>query len=228
MDIHELLQKPNVRISIIGDSIAAGAGSTGSYKTEQLIFEDTKQFFRRVAPNSWWGLLEAYLKKKNSTLTVINNGCGGAYSYQIKNHLNEIISEEDDVVFILMGLNDRKRKDGMTELKENSKKILDELISRGKIVVVLTPNPSVHSNEYYDNRLYHTDEVVEILKRVAKDRCVQCIDLYQYILNYLKDHNQKIEDIIFDPDGVGDGLHPGDFVQKLMCEKVIEEIGMFS
>ena len=228
MDMQELLQKPNVRINIIGDSIAAGVGSTGAYKTEQLIFDDTKQFFRRVAPNSWWGLLEAYLKKKNSTLTVINNGCGGAYSYQIKNHLDEIISEEDDVVFILMGLNDRKRKDGMTELKENSEKILDELISRGKIVVVLTPNPSVHSNEYYDNRLYHTDEVVEILKRVAKDRCVQCIDLYQYIFNYLKDHNQKIEDIIFDPDGVGDGLHPGDFVQKLMCEKVIEEIGMFS
>lgn len=53
MNIQELLQKPSVRINIIGDSIAAGAGSTGAYKTEQLIFDDTKQFFRRVAPNSW-------------------------------------------------------------------------------------------------------------------------------------------------------------------------------
>lgn len=222
MSIQELLQKQNVRINIIGDSIAAGAGSTGSYKTEQLIFEDGKHFFRRVAPNSWWGLLEAYLKKKNSTLTVTNNGCGGAYSYQIKNYLNEIISEEDDIVLILLGLNDRKRKDGMRELKENSEKILDELISRGKMVVVFTPNPSVHSNEYYENRLYHTDEVVEVLRKAAKDRCVQFIDLYQYILNYLKDHNQKIDDIIYNQDGVGDGLHPGDFVQKLMFEKIIE------
>lgn len=222
MNMQELLQKQNVRIKIIGDSIAAGAGSTGSYKTEQLIFEDDKQFFRRVAPNSWWGLLEAYLKKKNSTLTVTNNGCGGAYSYQIKNHLDEIISEEDDIVFILMGLNDRKRKDGMNELKENSEKILDELISRGKFVVVLTPNPSVHSNEYYENRLYHTDEVVEVLRKVAKERGVRLIDIYQYILDYLKDRNQKIDDIIFNPDGVGDGLHPGDIVQKLMFEKIIE------
>ena len=220
MDIQELLQKPNVRINIIGDSIAAGAGSTGSYKTEQLIFEDDKQFFRRVAPNSWWGLLEADLKKKNSTLTVTNNGCGGAYSYQIKNHLDEIISEEDDIVLILFGLNDRKRKDGMTELKENSEKILDKLISLGKTVVVLTPNPSVQSNEYYENRFYHTDEVVRILKGVAEDRCVQCIDLYQYILDYLEDHNQKIEEIIFNPDGGGDGLHPGDFAQKLMFKKI--------
>ena len=114
MDIQELLQKENVRIKIIGDSIAAGGGSTGGYKTEQLILEDGKQFFRRVAPNSWWGLLEAYLKKKNSTLTVTNNGCGGAYSYQIKNHLDEIVSEEDDIVLILMGLNDRKRKSRRT------------------------------------------------------------------------------------------------------------------
>ena len=226
MNIQELLQKQNVRINIIGDSIAAGVGSTDGYKTEQLIFEDNKPFFRRVAPNSWWGLLEAYLKNKNSALTVINNGCGGAYSYQIKNHLNEMISEDDDIIFMLMGVNDRKRKDGMTELKKNSERVLDELISRGKIVVVLTPNPSVHSNEYYENRLYHTDEVVEILREVVKDRCVQFIDLYQYILNYLKDHNQKIDDIIFNPDGVGDGLHPGDFVQKLMFEKIIDELGI--
>lgn len=226
MNIQELLQKQNVRINIIGDSIAAGVGSTDGYKTEQLIFEDNKPFFRRVAPNSWWGLLEAYLKNKNSALTVINNGCGGAYSYQIKNHLNEMISEDDDIIFMLMGVNDRKRKDGMTELKKNSERVLDELISRGKIVVVLTPNPSVHSNEYYENRLYHTDEVVEILREVVKDRCVQFIDLYQYILNYLKDHNQKIDDIIFNPDGVGDGLHPGDFVQKLMFDKIIDELGI--
>ena len=226
MNLQELLQKPNVKINIIGDSIAAGGGSTGGYKTEQLIFEDTKQFLRRVAPNSWWGLLEAYLKKKNNTLIVTNNGCGGAYSYQIRNHLDEMISEEDDIVFILMGLNDRKRKDGMNELKENSERILDELISRGKTAVVLTPNPSVHSNEYYENRLYHTDEVVEILKKVAKNRSVRLIDTYQHILNYLSDHNQKIDDIIFNPDGVGDGLHPGDFVQKLMFEKIIDELNI--
>ncbi len=91
---------------------------------------------------------------------------------------------------------------------------------------MLTPNPSVNSNEYYENRLYHTDEVVEVLRKVAKKRYVQLIDFYQYILEYLKDHNQKIDDIIFNPDGFGDGLHPGDFVQKLMFEKIIEELGI--
>ena len=66
----------------------------------------------------------------------------------------------------------------------------------------------------------------EVLREVAKNRGVQLIDMYQYILNYLKDHHQKIEDIIYNPDEVGDGLHPGDFVQKLMFEKLIGDLGI--
>ncbi|WP_346873841.1 hypothetical protein [Clostridium sp. UBA5988] len=51
-----------IKIKIIGDSVAAGAGSSMSYKTEELMFEeDGTKYFRRVAPNSWWGLLEQYL-----------------------------------------------------------------------------------------------------------------------------------------------------------------------
>ena len=41
--MQQLIRKENVRIKIIGDSIAAGGGSTQSYKTDQLILEDTKK-----------------------------------------------------------------------------------------------------------------------------------------------------------------------------------------
>lgn len=128
--MQQLIRRENVRIKIIGDSIAAGGGSTQSYKTDQLIFEDTKKYFRRVSPNSWWGgVLEVYLHKINSTLAVVNNGCGGAYSYQIKEHLETLVSHEDDIVFVLLGLNDRKRTDGLKELKENLENIIERLIS---------------------------------------------------------------------------------------------------
>lgn len=138
-------------------------------------------------------MLETYLHKINSTLAVVNNGCGGAYSYQIKEHLKTLVSHEDDIVFVLLGLNDRKRTNGLKELKENLDNIIERLIAWKKTVVLLTPNPSVHSNEYYENRIYHTEQIVEI---------------------------------IFNADGVGDGLHPGDFVQKLMFENIISELGI--
>lgn len=65
---------------------------------------------------------------------------------------------------------------------------------------------------------------MEILKEVAVNKGVLLIDNYQFILDYLTAHNQKIDDIIFNADGVGDGLHPGDFVQKLIFENVISEL----
>lgn len=98
-----------VKIKIIGDSVAAGAGSSMSFKTEEVIMEENgKKFLRRIAPNSWWGLLEQYLEENYYECTIENKGCGGAYTYQIDKHLDRLISIDDNVVFVLMGLNDRK------------------------------------------------------------------------------------------------------------------------
>ena len=224
--MQQLIRRENIRIKIIGDSIAAGVGSTLSYKTDHLIFEDTKKYYRRVSPNSWCGLLETYLHKINSTLTIVNNGCGGAYSYQIKEHLETLVSHEDDIVFVLLGLNDRKRTNGLKELKENLENIIERLLSWKKTIVILTPNPSVHSNEYYENRIYHTNQIVQILKEVAVSKGVLLIDTYQFIFDYLTEHNQKIDDIIFNADGEGDGLHPSDFVQKLMFKYIISKLSI--
>lgn len=224
--MQRLIGKENLKIKIIGDSIAAGIGSTRSFETDQLVFEDTKKYFRCVSPNSWWGLLESYLHGINPTLAVVNNGCGGAYSYQIKKHLDTLVSQEDDIVFVLLGLNDRKRPDGLKELKENLENIIERLISWGKIIVILTPNPSVHRNEYYQNRIHHTDQIVEILKEGAENQGVFLIDNYQFLLDYLAERGQIIDDIIFNTDGTGDGLHPGDFVQKLMFENIISKLGI--
>lgn len=214
-----------IKIKIIGDSIAAGAGSSMSYKTEELIFEeDGTKFFRRVAPNSWWGLLEQYLWDNYATCTVENKGCGGAFSYQINKHLDTLISSDDKLIFILMGLNDRKRTNGMEELKTNCECVVDQLISKGKMVVLLTPTPSVQSNEYYPNRIHHTNEVVEILRDIADSRKILLVDNYKYIMEYLAKNQLVIDDIIYGEGCGNDGLHPSDHVQKLIFQNLIETL----
>lgn len=211
-----------IKVKIIGDSIAAGAGSSMSYKTKDLIFEgDGTKFFRRVAPNSWWGLLEQYLRDNYINCSVENKGCGGAFSYQINKYLDALISIDDNLVFVLMGLNDRKRINGMKELKSNCEHVVDELINNGKMVCLLTPTPSVHSNEYYTNRIYHTDEVVGILRCIADSRKILLIDNYKYIMEYLAKEKLIIDDIIYGDDCTNDGLHPADYVQKLMFQNLI-------
>lgn len=217
--------KKGIKIKIIGDSIAAGAGSSMSYKTEELIFEeDGTKFFRRVAPNSWWGLLEQYLRDNYITCTVENKGCGGAFSYQINKHLDTLISSDDKLIFILMGLNDRKRTNGMEELKTNCECIVDHLINKGKMVILLTPTPSVQSNEYYPNRIHHTNEVVGILRDIADSRKILLVDNYKYIMEYLAKNQLVIDDIIYGEGCGNDGLHPSDHVQKLIFQNLIETL----
>lgn len=214
-----------IKVKIIGDSIAAGEGSSMSYKTKDLIFDDDGiKFFRRVAPNSWWALFEQYLRNKYIKCTVENKGCGGAFSYQINNHLNTLISSDDKLIFILMGLNDRKRKNGMEELKNNCESVVDKLINNGKIVILLTPNPSVHSNEYYPNRIYHTNEVVQILRDIADSRKILIVDTYKYIMEYIAKNQLIIDDIIYGEECMNDGLHPSDKVQKLIFQNLIETL----
>lgn len=219
--------KKGINIKIIGDSIAAGAGSSMSYKTEELIFEDDeKKFYKRVAPNSWWGLLQQYLRENYENCTVHNKGCGGAFSYQIKNHMDVLVSETDELVLILVGLNDRKRQNGMEELRDNCKGIVDKLIGDGKKVILLTPNPSAYGNEYNPNRIYHTPQVVDVLRNVAESKGILLIDNYRYITEYLSSNNLKIEDIIYENGCMNDGVHPSDRVQRLMFENLIGTLGI--
>ncbi len=214
-----------LKIKIIGDSVAAGEGSSASYETEELIFEDDgTKFFRRVAQNSWWGLLEQYLHDNYIKCTVENKGCGGAFSYQINKYLDTLISSDDNLVLVLMGLNDRKRMNGMEELKANCECVVDQLISKGKMVILLTPTPSIHSNEYYPNRIYHTNEVVEILCNIADNRKIPLVNNYKYIMEYLTKNQLAIDDVIYGEGCVNDGLHPSDYVQKLIFQNLIETL----
>lgn len=208
-------------INIIGDSIAAGEGSSLCVDTEELIFVGHKPFYRKKAPHSWWGLLAERFEGEEHKVTFRNNGCCGAYSYEILEYLDELVTEEDDVIMLLLGLNDRKRIDGMKELAQNMACIIDKLLKWKKKVIVLTPNPSAYANEHQPNRLYHTEEVVQILKEVAARKKVDLIDQYQYIMDYLAVHNKQIEELIYH-EGKGDGLHPSDSVQQLMYENVLQ------
>ena len=93
-----MMTKNNTVIKILGDSIAAGAGSSLFHKTNQLIIEDAgNQYLRCEAKNSWWGLLESYLEQRGIKCMVKNNGCCGAFSYQIYEHLDELVDREDEI-----------------------------------------------------------------------------------------------------------------------------------
>ena len=167
-----------IAAGIIGDSLAAGAGSSGSWKTDKVILCDGEEnFMRRIAPNSWWGSFETYLKDKFPGCTLENNGCGGASSGQLRNGIEQLFCEDrDDIIFLFFGANDRKRENGMQELRDNLSWMIRFFREKGKEMVVFTPTPSTVMNEAYVNRLYHMEDVANIIIDVAEKEGVILAD----------------------------------------------------
>lgn len=219
--------KAGARITIIGDSLAAGAGSSCSYKTEEVIMCDGSDVFvRRMAPNSWWGRFQNYLTDKYPGCTVVNNGCGGAFSCQLRKGLSSVFDEDkDDIVFLFLGANDRKRVGGMEELCCNLTWMIRYFKGKKKPVVVFTPNPSTVENEAYPNRLYHMEDVSNIIIDVAEKEQVLLIDNYNYIMDYLFVTGKKIEDIIFGNGCPNDGCHPADTIQEMIYRNLMRCLG---
>lgn len=214
-------------VKVIGDSLAAGVGSSGMVETDELIFQDeVGAYYRRQAPRSWWGLLDRYIKARYPGSRVESLGCGGAFSYQIVEQLPRLVAPGDGVVLLLFGLNDRKRPRGMEELPCNMAAVLGRLKAMGKYAVVLTPTPSTQENENYPNRLYHTPQVVGIVRAAAQGAGVPLVDLYADVEAYLQASGKALEDIINGPGCKNDGLHPADAMQRVMFESVVRALGI--
>lgn len=226
-EIRQLLRR-GAYINIIGDSLAAGAGSSGSLKTDEVILRDGDvNFVRRIAQNSWWGRFEAYLQDKFPGCTLENNGCGGASSGQLRNGLEQLFCEDrDDIIFLFFGANDRKRENGMQELRDNLTWMIRFFREKGKKTMVFTPNPSTVRNETYANRLYHMEDVANVIIDAAEEEGILLVDNYNYIMEYLLFSGKKVEEILFGSGCCSDGCHPADAAQHLIYRNLLKTLGL--
>ena len=211
-----------MKIKILGDSIAAGEGCSTFVQTEEVLMDyPEKKYYRNEAPNSWWGIL------KSQGHEVTNWACSGSTSTQLREHFEKFVEEQDELLLINIGLNDRKEPNGMEKLRENLAWMIGNLKEKQKNVAFMTPMPSTYENEHKESRIYHTEDVLKVLREVTEKNNVKLIDNHAMAVTYLQENNLKIEDILFGEGCVNDGLHPGDFAQKLMYENIARS-GVFS
>ncbi len=215
------------KIKIIGDSLSAGTGSSQCVQTDEVIFKDGENiFYRKIAPNSWGGLFSKYISEKYPQSTVVNLGCDGANTTQLISNYDKLVDEDDDIIILLAGANDRKRENGLHELYKNLIHFADLAEQKGKELVLVSLNPSTENNEFFYSRIHHSEDVVTVLSLVADVKNLLFVDNYRYIQRYLLTTGKKIDDIICGIGCKNDGLHPGDFVQKLMYINLMEVLGL--
>lgn len=224
----EIIRKirAGAKIKITGDSLSAGTGSSLCVKTDEIIFNDGENvFYRKTAPNSWGGLFAKYISEKYPCSRVVNKGCDGANTTQLLRNIDKIIDDDDDIVILLAGANDRKRPGGIRELYDNLIEFSEIMEKRGKLLVLASLNPSTESNEFYFNRIHHSEDIETVLTAAADEKNLLFVDNYRYIQRYLIASGKRIDDIICGEGCKNDGLHPSDFVQRLMYMNLMETLG---
>ncbi len=196
-------------IKLLGDSLTIGAGSSDDDRTGELIYPP---FYGQKGARCWASLLREHTARFGCT--VENFGCYGTTSDEMMTHLDTLYQpEQDEVVFCMIGSNDKKVANGMEHLRRNLTALCEKVLSDGNHLVLMTPNPATAANDAKPTRIYPQSKVAETIRCVAEkyaDR-VLLIDHYLAMEAECVLRGCTMEEFL--QVGVGpdnDGLHPGD------------------
>lgn len=223
-EIRDLIRS-GCHIKLLGDSLTIGVGSSDDDRTGVLIYPP---FHRQKGQRCWASLLQKHVERYHCT--VDNVGCYGAASNDLMDHLELLYHpEEDQLVFCMIGSNDKKIEGGMDQLKHNLSALCNKVLSDGNKLVLMTPNPATTANDAKPTRIYPQSKVVETIRNVAKDYADRVL---------LIDHNLTMEaecrlrgctmeeflQVGYGPDN--DGLHPGDDAYYFYFEHICVYLGI--
>lgn len=214
-------------IKLIGDSITAGGGSSDNNRSgEEIVTIDGITYLRQLGTKCWASLFKSYIEDKYPNSEVINNGCSGITSTEAREYLLTLYSSSDDIIIIMLGTNDRKQIEGMQILYDNLTYIVKYLKKENKKIILMSPNPSTVANDSYKNRLYHQEDVNNVIARVVENESVQFINHFNFMQNYLLYTGKTIDELMFSEHFKCDGLHPTDIVHNLIYRNLVQNLNL--
>jgi len=221
------------KIKLIGDSITAGVGATGYYTDPQgrsiitrygsLVRELGKDW--TVFP-SWANLFRKYINTNYPSIDFFNMGVGGISTKEVvEQFLTQIVSEDEDVVFVMLGTNDRSLTT-LEEYRANIEFLLDYIKKRSNLMIVMTASPSLSdfSDETYttyaSGRNFGTREIDNVLTEVCKENGYIHISHYRYLLDYASKRKVNLPDFL-EPTG----SHPRTGGHLAMWQNIQNKLG---
>ena len=219
--------RAGARILVLGDSLAAGMGCSGSYDTGKLLLAfDGDRYTRWHAPHGWTQTVEKYISAKFPGCTLENYGCSGIYSYQLAGGLSQVYDGKADIVLLLVGINDRKRENGPAELEKSLPALLSRFRADGAVPVLITPNPSTAENEMLPTRIHHSEDIINVIRYIAEREDVILADCWEEIRKYSLYTGQSIDALMQEDGCLSDGLHPTDRVYRMMASCILRAMGL--
>lgn len=203
-----------MRIKILGDSIAAGQGCRSCRFSDEIIIKTYIDTYPKLlTKDSWSDLLSQSFYEHE----WVNLGCRGITTFELLAHLDELIDDQDDVILLMIGANNRKYQDGMILLENDLRSMIDTVHNLNKKIIIMTQSTSTPENEMKANRIYHMPQVNEIIRKVSYEKKCFFIDLDTLLLTYAKDQGLDYVSLFYEEGCKSDGLHPTSQLQSIMA-----------
>lgn len=218
----------HTQIKFLGDSITAGARGTGyDYHdtNNDLIWEsDTTSYYENTAGHCWVNTVRDYLAEKFGC-TCKNYGVTGATSHSFLAHIDtdSIVSADDDIVVVCIGINDRSNANSSyTLLHDRVAGIYDKVTAMGKPCILMSEIPSSLANETgTPTKNFHCEDIDIIYQTVAYEKNIEYIPLYRLFNEYTQSRGITIESLLS-----ADGLHPNDTGYDVIAYLFLNYLGI--
>jgi lysophospholipase L1-like esterase len=230
--IKKLNENQITKIKLIGDSITAGVGDIGYYSgsTREIVFRNGSMVYETgtdwdVFP-SWANLFRKFITNKYPTIDFFNAGVGGISTKEVVDtFLTDLVDENEDVVFVMLGTNDRS----LTTLEEyemNISYLLDYINQRSNLMIVMSATPSLSdfSDETYTDyavgRQFGAREIDNVVTEVCSKNNYIHISNYRGLLDYASKRNVKISELLEET-----GSHPKRRGHAVVWQNIQQRLG---
>jgi len=227
-----------------------GSLPTASHSVRIVTFGDsTTATARDWAPEIkevYSDCLPVALAPQGVGASVINAGIGDTTTRQAVARLDrDVRRHHPDLVVVQFGINDSwidvdegKTKPRLTraEFRRNLTIIARRLKQDGARVILMTPNPMRWRDPFYIKAFAEhpglldvqaargidllLDQYAEDVRGVAKSESLPLVDIFDAFERYGKVPGQAIDDILL----AGDGIHPNQAGQRLVCRLLAAQI----
>lgn len=228
------------KIKVIGDSITHGVGGTGFQQTygdgkvicivDALNGSSGYSFKVNTKGACWANSFKKYIETKYPYVSVNCWGTRGMSAHSwlsrghtennvFKNCLEQLITDEDELVILMIGTNDRSQGANIEEFALNMTTIINYILGKGKKLLLMSSLPASLSNENDGTQHFHMEDVNNLLCNFSNNYNLWFVSLYNEVNKYLRNTGTSLNSIL------GDGLHPNDAGYDLMYKLLLEALG---
>ena len=228
------------KIKVIGDSITHGVGGTGFQQDygdgnviciiDEMPGSNGYSFRVNTKGECWANSFKKYIETKYPYVTVNCWGTRGMSAHSwlttghtennvFKNCLEQLITDEDELVICMIGTNDRSQGANIEEFALNMTTVINYILGKGKKLLLMSSLPASLSNENDGTQHFHMEDVNNLLCNFANNYNLWFVSLYNEVNKYLRNSKTSLNSIL------GDGLHPNDEGYDLMYKLLLEALG---